>query len=136
MSMTCGERLLKNAVESRWKDRRVTMGRVAMLTRNHNGRAACHYCGHCERGCDTYSYFNTPGSTLPAAMKTGKLALRPDAVCSHVIVDSNTGKAKGVAFIDRVTKKAHEVYGRVVVLCASSLDSEMLLCHSAPRPIT
>jgi choline dehydrogenase-like flavoprotein len=33
MSMTCGERLLKNAVEGRWKDRRVIMGRVAMLTR-------------------------------------------------------------------------------------------------------
>jgi glucoside 3-dehydrogenase (cytochrome c) catalytic subunit len=133
MSMTCGERLLKNAVESRWKDRRVIMGRVAMLTRPHNGRAACHYCGHCERGCDTYSYFNTPGSTLPAAMKTGKLTLRPDAVCSHVIVDSNTGKAKGVAFIDRVTKKAYEVYGRVVMLCASTIESSRLLLNSATR---
>ncbi|MBO0862553.1 MAG: GMC family oxidoreductase, partial [Chloracidobacterium sp.] len=30
MSMTCGERLLKNAVERRWKERRVIMGRVAM----------------------------------------------------------------------------------------------------------
>lgn len=133
MSMTCGEQLLKNAVESRWKERRVIMGRVAMLTQNHNGRAACHYCGHCERGCETYSMFNTPGSTLPAAMKTGNLTLRPDAVCSHVIVDANTGRAKGVAFIDRVTKKAYEVYGRVVVLCASTIESTRLLLNSATR---
>ena len=80
MSMTCGERLLKNAVEGRWKERRVIMGRVAMLTRPHNGRGL-PLLGHCERGCDAHSYFNTPGSTLPAAMKTGKLTLRPDAVC-------------------------------------------------------
>jgi choline dehydrogenase-like flavoprotein len=133
MAMTCGERMLKKAVESRWKDRRVTIGRVAMLTRSHNGRAQCHYCGHCERGCDTHSYFSTPGSTLPAAMKTGRLTLRPNAVCSHIIVDTNTGKAKGVAFIDRVTKKAHEVYGKVVVLCASTIESTRLLLNSATR---
>ena len=29
----------------------VTIGRTAILTKNHNGRAACHYCGPCERGC-------------------------------------------------------------------------------------
>jgi choline dehydrogenase-like flavoprotein len=133
MAMTCGEHLLKRAVESRWKDRRVTIGRVAMLTRSHRGRAQCHYCGHCERGCDTHSYFSTPASTLPAAMKTGRLTLRPDAVCSHVIVDTNTGKAKGVAFIDRLTKKAEEVYGKVIVLCASTIESTRLLLNSVSR---
>ncbi len=133
MALTCGERLLKNAVESRWKDRKVIIGRVAMLTKNHNGRAACHYCGHCERGCDTHSYFSTPGSTLPAAMKTGKLTLRPNAVASHVIVDPKTGKAKGVAFVDRVTKTAHEVFGKVVVVCASTIESARLLLNSATR---
>jgi choline dehydrogenase-like flavoprotein len=66
-------------------------------------------------------------------MKTGKLTLRPNAVCSQVIVDTNTGKAKGVAFIDRVTKKAHEVYGKVVVLCASTIESTRLLLNSATR---
>src|SRR5262245_33278353 len=133
MAMTCAEVQLKAAVEKNWRNRRVTIGRVAMLTRNHNGRAQCHYCGHCERGCDTHSYFSTPGSTLPAAMKTGKLTLRANAVCSHIIVDTNTGKAKGVAFIDRVTKRASEVYGKVVVLCASTIESTRLLLNSATR---
>jgi choline dehydrogenase-like flavoprotein len=58
MAMTCGERILKRAVESRWKDRNVIIGRAAILTRPHQGRAACHYCGHCDRGCDTHSYFS------------------------------------------------------------------------------
>jgi choline dehydrogenase-like flavoprotein len=133
MAMNCGERLLKRAVEAKWKDRRVTIGRVAMLTKPHQGRAACHYCGHCERGCDTHSYFSTPGSTLPAALKTGRLTLRPDAVASHLIIDPKTGQAKGVAFIDRVTKQAREVFGKVIVLCASTIESTRLLFNSATR---
>src|SRR5262245_59531363 len=133
MKMTCGEVMLKNAVESKWKDRRVTIGRAAILTQNHNGRAKCHYCGHCERGCSTYSYFSSPGSTLPAAAKTGRLTLRPHSVASHIIIDPNTGKAKGVAFIDQLTKKAYDVFGKVVVLCASTIDSTRLLLNSASR---
>src|SRR2546421_8103520 len=49
-----------------------------------NGRAACHYCGHCDRGCSTYSYFSSPGSTIPAAAKTGRFTLRTNSVASHV----------------------------------------------------
>jgi glucoside 3-dehydrogenase (cytochrome c) catalytic subunit len=133
MAMTCGEKMLKSAVESRWKDRRVTIGRVAMLTKPHMGRAACHYCGHCERGCTTASYFSSQPVTLAAAAKTGKLTLRSDAVASHIIVDVNTGKAKGVAFIDRVTKQAQEVFAKAVVVCASTIESTRLLFNSATR---
>lgn len=133
MAMTCGERLLKHAVESRWPDRRVIIGRVAMLTKSHNGRAACHYCGHCERGCTTASYYSSPGVTLPAAERTGRMTLRPNAVASHIIVDPKTGKAKGVAYIDQTTKKAQEVFAKIVVLCASTIESTRLLFNSATR---
>jgi choline dehydrogenase-like flavoprotein len=133
MKLTCGEWALKRAVESRWKDRRVMIGRAAILTRRHKGRAPCHYCGHCDRGCTTSSYFSSPGSTLPAAMKTGRCELRPNSVASHIIIDSNTGKAKGVAVIDQITKKGFEVMGKVVVLCASTIESTRLLLNSASR---
>jgi len=133
MKLTCGEQLLKKTVEKKWKDRRVMIGRAAILTQNHKGRAKCHWCGHCDRGCTTASYFSSPGSTLPAAAKTGRMTLRPNAVVSHIIVDPKTGKAKGVAFIDRVTKKAHEVFGKVVVLCASTIESTRLMLNSESR---
>ena len=58
------------------------------------------------------------------------MTLRPNAVCSHIIVDSNTGKANGVAFVNQRTKQAYEVYGKVVVLCASTLESTRLLLNS------
>jgi choline dehydrogenase-like flavoprotein len=133
MKLTCGEMILKRAIEKNWKDRRLIIGRTAMLTTRHNGRAACHYCGHCERGCSTSSYFTSPGSTLPAALKTGRMKLRPNAVASHVIVDTATGKAKGIAFVDQTTGKAEEVFGRVIVLCASTIESTRLLLNSTSR---
>jgi len=133
MNMTCGEWLFKRAVEKKWSDRRVTIGRSAILTAPLHGRAKCHFCGNCEHGCTTSSYFSSPGSTLPAAAKTGRMTLRPHSVVSHIIVDTNTGKAKGVGFIDENTKQAHEVFGRVLVLCASTVESTRLLLNSASR---
>jgi choline dehydrogenase-like flavoprotein len=133
MKLTCGETILKREIEKRWKDRRLIIGRTAILTAAHNGRARCHYCGHCERGCSTSSYFTSPGSTLPAALKTGRMKLRPNAVASHVIVDPNTGKARGIGFLDQNTGKAEEVFGRVIVLCASTIESTRLLLNSATR---
>lgn len=74
MEMTCVEQQVREKVMKAFGGQRVwTIGRAAILTRPHNGRAACHYCGPCERGCITHSYFSSNGSTLPAAEKTGRL---------------------------------------------------------------
>jgi len=131
--MTCGERILKKAVESRWQDRHVIIGRAAILTKPHQGRAACHYCGHCDRGCDTHSYYSSNGSTLPAAAKTGKMTLRPNAIVREIIVDTDSGKARGVRVVNQLTKQDYEEYGKVIVLCASTLESTRILLNSRSR---
>lgn len=133
MAMTCGEHLLKRGVESKFKDRKVIIGRAAILTRPHQGRAACHYCGHCDRGCSTHSYFSSPGSTLPAAAKTGRLTLRPNSVVREIIIDTSSGKARGVRIIDQLTRRESEIYGKVVVLCASTLESTRILLNSKSK---
>ncbi len=136
MAFTCGEWLLKQAVDKMgdpW--RRVTIGRSAILTRMiHPGtpdqRAACHWCGHCDRGCTTGSYFSSPHSTLPAAARTGRMTLIPHAVVSHVLLDKNTGKAKGVYYVDAITRAHREVFGKVVMLCAGTIESTRILLNS------
>lgn len=133
MAMTCGEQLLKKSVEGRFPGRKVIIGRAAILTKPHLGRAACHYCGHCDRGCSTYSYFSSPGSTLPSAAKTGRMILRPNSVVREIIVDANTGKAKGVRIVNQITKQDSEVFGKVIVLCASTLESTRILLNSNSR---
>jgi len=131
MGFTCGERLMRQRIGAKM-GRTVTIGRVAVATQTHNGRAACHYCGPCEQGCVTYSYFSSPFTTIKDAAATGNLTLRTDAVASHLLTDQSSGRATGVAYIDRLTRQAHEVRGKVVMLCASTLESTRLLLNSAP----
>ncbi len=132
MNLSCGGRLAKEVIEKKfgW---RVMPDRVANLTVEHNGRPACHYCGTCERGCHTASYFNSPSVTLPTAARTGRFTLVSDAVVSHVTTNAE-GKATGVAYIDRSSRAAHEARARIVVLAASALESTRILLNSrAPR---
>jgi choline dehydrogenase-like flavoprotein len=138
MPMTCGELPLKRAVE-RMGDplRRVISARAAVLTRPiHQGtpdaRAACHWCDHCGRGCTSGSYFSSPASTLPAAARTGRMTLITHAIANNVIVDKNTGRAKGIRYIDALSRQDREVFGKVVMLCAGTLESTRILLNSAP----
>ncbi len=76
---------------------------------------------------------------LIAAQKTGRLTLRSDAVVNHILVDPNSGDARGVLFVDRTSKRAHEILGRVIVLCASTIESLRIMlnskCRQHPRGI-
>ena len=78
MELNCAEQFVRDAIAKHFGGERVlTIGRSAILTQDSQGRAACHYCGPCERGCITRSYFNSVNATLPAAAeKTGRMTLR------------------------------------------------------------
>ena len=127
MEMTCGETMFRDAVKSRL-GRTVTIGRAAVLTKNHNGRAARHYCGPCEQGCGTFSYFASPWTTIADAQKTGRFTLITDAVAARV--NTKDGKATSVSYIDSNTRDAREIRAKVIVLCASTLESTRLLMNS------
>jgi choline dehydrogenase-like flavoprotein len=127
MEFTCGEKVFKSAVEQHY-GRRVTIGRAAILTKPHNGRPACHYCGPCHRGCITKSYFNSPATTLADAEATGRLTILTQAVASRVLMKD--GRAAGIEYIDANQRTLHQVYGKIIVLCASSLESVRLLMNS------
>ena len=64
------------------------------------------------------------------ALATGRLDIRTDAVASRLLIDPKTGKATGVEYVDRLTKKTQTVRGRVVVLCASAIESVRILLNS------
>ncbi|MGZ3468327.1 MAG: GMC oxidoreductase [Gemmatimonadaceae bacterium] len=131
MGMTCAETHVKDGVAKYWgRDRVVTIGRCAVLTEPHNGRAACHYCGPCHRGCVTRSYFSSINATLPAAQATGKLTLRAYSVVHSVIYDPAKRRATGVRVIDANTKEMFEVNAKVIFLNASALESTRILLNS------
>jgi len=107
------------------------IGRVANLTQAIPGRTACQFRNRCWEGCPFGGYFSTQSSTLPAAMKTGNLTVRPFSIVTNLIYDKDTKKAKGVEVLDAETNKTYEYFSKIVFLNASSLNSAWVLMNSA-----
>jgi choline dehydrogenase-like flavoprotein len=132
MKMSCGEIQLRERVKAKF-GHTVTIGRTAILTQNHNGRLQCHYCGPCERGCSTFSYFSSPFTTVKDAIASGNCTLITNAVVSHVDMGTESNKARGVTYVDRLTRQVKEVRGKAVILCAQALESTRILLNSSTR---
>jgi choline dehydrogenase-like flavoprotein len=103
--------------------------RLSILTQPLNGRPACHYCAQCGRSCATSSNFSSPTVLIPPAQATGNLEIRCDAMVREVLVDRD-GRATGVSYIDKKTRKEVQVRGKVVVLAASACETARLMLNS------
>jgi choline dehydrogenase-like flavoprotein len=103
--------------------------RLAIITRPHNGRPACHYCGQCGRGCIPASNFSSSQVMIPPAQKTGRLTLITGAMARELIV-GKSGKVEAVSYIDKKTRSEQQVRARAVVLGASACESARLLLNS------
>ncbi len=123
----CGERLLQKA--GRGLGLNIVSGRRAVLTKPHNGRAQCHFCGVCGRGCDIGAFFNSSDYLLEPAFQTGKLQVIDNAVVARVLNDAS-GKASGVQYFDRASGAERTVRARVVIVAASCIDSTRILLNS------
>ena len=123
----CYERLAGNAATKLGLT--VIPSRLSIITKPHNGRAPCHYCGQCNRGCMTHSNFSSTGVLIPPAMKTGRLTLIADAMAREVTVGRD-GLANGVSYIDRKTGRDTHLSARIVVLAASACETARLLLNS------
>ena len=123
----CYELLVKQAAD-RLKVTCVP-SRLSIITRPHNGRAACHYCGQCYRGCHTSSNFSSTNVLLPPAQATGKLTLITNAMAREVTLGSD-GLANGVAYVEKAGGTDQHVRARIVVLAASACETARLLLNS------
>jgi choline dehydrogenase-like flavoprotein len=103
--------------------------RLAILTKPLNGRAACHYCGQCSRGCVSASNFSSSQVMIPPAQATGRLTLITGAMAREVIVGKD-GKAAAISYVDKATKTEKRVYAKAFVLAASACESARLLLNS------
>ncbi len=131
MEMNCVEKDVKTRIEKAYGGKRAfIMGRSANLTAPINGRTNCQYRNKCWLGCPFGAYFSTQSATLPAAMATGNLTLRPFSIVTKILYDKDTKKAKGVEVLDAETNKTYEYYAKIVFLNASALNSTWVLMNS------
>jgi choline dehydrogenase-like flavoprotein len=115
--------------------RHLVYGRCAHLSEpqaihQQQGRSRCLSQNMCDRGCNFGGYFSSNSSTLPWAMKTGNLTVRPDAVVHSVIYDDKAGKATGVRIIDRQNGEVEEFFAKLIFVNASTINSNAVLLNS------
>ncbi|MEJ2009242.1 MAG: GMC oxidoreductase [Acidobacteriota bacterium] len=105
---------------------------LAVLSQPYRGRPECHYCGGCNKGCLVEARYSSLAAF--AELKNhSNFTLKPYAAVNTVLMDSRTGKAKGVSYIDTRNKQEFEAYSRAVVLAASNIESVRILLNSRNR---
>ena len=123
----CYELMIKDAADR--LNITCVAARLSILTKPHNGRAPCHYCGQCGRGCMTKSNFSSTDVLIAPALKTGRLTLLTEAMAREITVNDR-GLATGVVYIDKKDGTEKKAQARIVVLAASACESARLLLNS------
>lgn len=103
--------------------------RLAIITQPHNGRAACHYCAQCSRGCVSASNFSSSQVMIPPAEKTGRFTLITGAMARELVVGKD-GKIEAVSYIEKSTRTEKRIYAKAFVIGASACESARLLLNS------
>ncbi len=132
--MNCVEKDVAARIKKQFKgERHMIMGRAANITQpmpNQN-RTNCQARSKCWLGCPFGGYFSTQSSTLPFAMKTGNLTLRPYSIVTQLLYDKDRKRVRGVEIIDAETNQTYEFTSDIVFLNASSFNSTWVLMNSA-----
>jgi choline dehydrogenase-like flavoprotein len=133
MDLNCVEKDVAARLKEHYSDkRRLIIGRTANLSKpKPEQNRQCMFRNMCSNGCPFGGYFSTQSATLPAAMKTNNLTLRPFSIVTKIIYDRNTKKATGVEVLDAETNQTYVYNAKVIFLCASTLNSTWVLMRSA-----
>jgi choline dehydrogenase-like flavoprotein len=134
MLLNCVEKDVSARVEKAFKgERHIIAARTANMTESkpEQGRTKCQYRNKCALGCPFGGYFSTQSSTLPAAVKTGNLTIRPFSIVKEILYDKDKKRATGVMVIDAETNETYEFTSKIIFVNASSFNSTWLLMNSA-----
>lgn len=131
MQMNCAEDFMKQQLLKFYgNSRKMTIGRVANHTAKVGDRGPCQFRNKCETGCPFSGYFSSNSATLPAAMKTGNLSIRPHSIVTDILYNKDKKRATGVRILDTETNKTEEFYSNIVFVNASTINTAWILLHS------
>ncbi len=108
----------------------VISSRLSILTKQINkDRGACFFCNQCGRSCKVYADFSSSSVLVKPALATGNVDLFTNAMAREVLTDRE-GLATGISYIDKTDLQEYQVYGRTVILAASTCETARLLLNS------
>nr|WP_240457737.1 GMC family oxidoreductase [Halomonas socia] len=134
IALNCVEKDIAKRIEETFGGQRhLIHSRVANITqpKPEQNRVDCQYRNKCWLGCPYGAYFSTQSATLPAAMDTGNLTLRPFSIVTQVLYDKDRKRARGVEVIDAENHQTYEYTADLVFLNASAFNSTWILMNSA-----
>ena len=103
-----------------------------ILSDSMQKRLGCIWATPCGRGCSIGANFQSTTVLIPPAVQTGNLTVYTQAMAREVTLDAR-GRATGVHFIDKRTRRDAFVAGRAVVLAAGACESARILLNSKSR---
>src|SRR6188474_162175 len=106
MPLNCGEELVAEKLKKLFGGRRrIIPGRTANLTEPLEGRNRCQSRNACWLGCPYGAYFSSQSSTLPAAVRTGRMTMKVWSIVTEVLYDKDKKRATGVRVLDALTNQ-------------------------------
>ena len=85
------------------------------------GRAKCHYCGHCMRGCEIDSKYTSANTPIPKALRTGNLTLHTGASMTKILMSKDGSRAEGIVYRDATGEQT--LMAKSLVLACSAVET-------------
>jgi choline dehydrogenase-like flavoprotein len=102
---------------------------LAVLSQPYRGRAACVHCGFCESfGCEVGAKSSTLAALIPAAVKTGRCEIRPNAYVRKIEAGKD-GRVSGAIYFDAQKREIFQ-RAKAVVVSANGAETPRLLLMS------
>jgi choline dehydrogenase-like flavoprotein len=128
--MNVMDKHLQKRLKESYPERDLIIGRMAILTQDHNGRGRCRGRNLCHRGCIFGAAYSSNAGAIPDAAATGNLTIRPFSIVESLLYDKQKRKLSGVNVIDSETKETTQFFAKIVFLNASTLGSTQILMQS------
>ena len=107
----------------------VSTGRMAINTKNGDGRVGCRQTGFCFQGCKWGAKWSSAYVDIPQGEATGNLEVREHAHVARIL-HGDDGKVTGVEYFDKDGNLQMQ-QARVVCVAGNSYESPRLLLNSA-----
>ncbi len=96
----------------------------AINTRRRDGRPACHWCGHCNFGCEIESKYTSANTPVPKALQTGRCTLLTRAFVTGLEVQG--GRIRSLRYLD-AGREERRAQARAFVLACGPIETARLL---------